>query len=395
MKKRILIVDDERSIRNTLKNILSLEGYEILEAEDGQQAIDIIRKEESLDLILCDIKMPKVDGMEVLNESLSLLRNTPVIMISGHGTIDIAVDAVKKGAFDFISKPPDLNKLLGAVRLALSSENQLPEIKKSTITPKKRDKTKESNDFIHSQSKKMQQLIELAKKAAQTDARILILGPNGAGKELMAKGLHTNSKRKEMPLVTLNCAAIPSELIESELFGHEKGSFTNAIKQHIGKFEQADGGTLFLDEIGDMSLSAQAKVLRAMQEGIISRIGSNKDVKVDVRIIAATNKNLEDEIKAGNFREDLYHRLSVVVLKMPSLNERVEDIENLTFEFLKVFGPEYNKPNIQIEKTALKLLIQKDWTGNIRQLKNAIERLVIFAEGESITKEDVESYVLI
>lgn len=394
MTKTILVVDDERSIRSTLKNILEFEDYKVTEAEDGLQALEILRSETPLDCILCDIKMPKVDGMEVLNESLTLRRHTPVIMISGHGTIDLAVEAVKKGAFDFISKPPDLNKLLGAVRNAMIAPEKT-EVVAVVSKPKKRETSKESNGFISSASKSMLQLLELANKAAATDARILILGPNGAGKELLAKGLHTHSRRNDKPLVTLNCAAIPNELIESELFGHEKGSFTNAIKQHIGKFEQADGGTLFLDEIGDMSLSAQAKVLRAMQEGIISRIGSNKDVRVDVRILAATNKNLEEEIKKGNFREDLYHRLSVVVLKMPSLNERKEDIEPLANEFLSMFGLEYNKEGIKIDKDAMKLLREKEWTGNIRQLKNAVERLVIFADDQSICKKDVESYVML
>lgn len=392
MKNKVLIVDDERSIRNTLKDILGFEGYEILEAEDGQKAIDIVNSNATIDCVLCDIKMPKADGLEVLNHIMSTRPTTPVIMISGHGDIDTAVDAVKKGAFDYISKPPDLNKLLQSVKQAIEVGSQKPLVVEQSIKSAPVVSSNGQKIHVFSQSESMKRVLSMIDRVAFTDVRVLILGPNGAGKEVMAKRLHAQSKRKDAPLVTLNCAAIPSELIESELFGHEKGAFTNAIKQYIGKFEQAHGGTLFLDEIGDMSLNAQAKVLRAMQEGIITRIGSNKDIKVDVRIIAATNKDLEAEIKLGNFREDLYHRLSVVVVKLPSLNERREDIEPLVHHFIDSIALEYQKSKIKIEEKAMERLVSHNWTGNIRELKNVIERLIIFCEDE-ITEADVLQYI--
>lgn len=395
MSKNILIVDDERSIRNTLRDILGFEGYTITEAEDGSKAIEIVKSKLPLDCVLCDIKMPKIDGIEVLEVITEVRPNIPVIMISGHNDIDAAVEAVKKGAFDYISKPPDLNKLLLSVKSALElATTSATTESKVKDTDKKKQITSTSGHAIHifSESESMKKVLNMIDRVAFTDARVLILGPNGVGKEVMAKRIHAQSKRKNAPLITLNCAAIPSELIESELFGHEKGAFTNAIKQHIGKFEQAHTGTLFLDEIGDMSLSAQAKVLRAMQEGIITRIGSNKDIKVDVRIIAATNKDLEKEIKLGNFREDLYHRLSVVVVKIPSLNDRREDIEHLVNHFIESISAEYGKNTLFIDNKAMNKLINHNWTGNIRELKNVIERLIIFCE-DAINEHDVEQYI--
>lgn len=393
MSKNILIVDDERSIRNTLRDILGFEGYAIMEAEDGSKAIEIIKSKQPIECVLCDIKMPKIDGIEVLEVITEIRPNTPVIMISGHNDIDAAVEAVKKGAFDYISKPPDLNKLLQSVKSALEHPST-SSVSGSPISDKKIHITSSHGHAINifSESESMKKALSMIDRVAYTDARVLILGPNGAGKEVMAKRIHAFSKRKDAPLVTLNCAAIPSELIESELFGHEKGAFTNAIKQYIGKFEQAHTGTLFLDEIGDMSLSAQAKVLRAMQEGIITRIGSSKDIKVDVRIIAATNKDLEKEIRLGNFREDLYHRLSVVVVKIPALNDRREDIEHLVNHFIDVICAEYGKNKMIIDKKAMLKLINHNWTGNVRELKNVIERLIIFCE-ETINEQDVEQYI--
>lgn len=394
MSKNILIVDDERSIRNTLRDILGFEGYTITEAEDGSKAIEMIKSKLPIDCVLCDIKMPKKDGIEVLEIITDIRPNTPVIMISGHNDIDAAVEAVKKGAFDYISKPPDLNKLLQSVKSSLERTTSTTADTKVIDSEKKVHITSSSGHAIHifSESENMKKTLSMIDRVAFTDARVLILGPNGAGKEVMAKRIHAQSKRKDAPLITLNCAAIPSELIESELFGHEKGAFTNAIKQHIGKFEQAHTGTLFLDEIGDMSLSAQAKVLRAMQEGIITRIGSNKDINVDVRIIAATNKDLEKEIKQGNFREDLYHRLSVVVVKIPSLNDRREDIPHLVNHFIETISAEYGKEKLSITDNAMKKLIHHNWTGNIRELKNVIERLIIFCE-DHITEQDVDQYI--
>lgn len=393
MSKKILVVDDERSIRNTLKDILGFEGYTILEAEDGGKAIELIKGNDSFDCVICDIKMPKADGMEVLDACLESRPNTPIIMISGHGTISTAVEAVKKGAYDYIPKPPDLNKLLSTVKNAFENPVSSTAIQSATANTKLKVKSSKFEFELIAHSPAMQQLLAMVERVAHTDARVLILGPNGAGKELISRRIHQLSQRSGNPLITLNCAAIPSELIESELFGHEKGSFTNAIKQHIGKFEQADGGTLFLDEIGDMSLQAQAKVLRAMQEGVISRIGSNKDIKVNVRIIAATNKDLKEEIKNGLFREDLYHRLSVVELQVPPLNDRREDIEDLVHQLLDLLCKEYNRPLMEIDAAAIKMLQDKNWTGNVRQLRNVIERLIIFAD-KKITKNDVEMFAL-
>jgi len=380
---KILIIDDEKVIRSTLKEILEYEKYEIFEAQDGQEGFDMIEKQE-FDLVLCDIKMPKMDGMEVLTKSLTLERQPQFIMISAHGSIETAVEATKKGAFDFIPKPPDLNRLLLTVRNALDKKTLVQE---TTVLKKKLSK---KFDMVGA-SKGIHQVKDTIEKVAPTDARVLITGPNGTGKELVAHWIHEKSNRAQAPFIAVNCAAIPSELIESELFGHEKGAFTSAMKQRQGKFEQAHGGTLFLDEVGDMSLSAQAKVLRALQEHKVSRVGGDKDISVDVRILAATNKDLKAEIKNGAFREDLYHRLSVIVIQVPPLKDRIEDIPLLVHKFLTDIAGEYGTTKKDITKSALEKLQNNPWTGNIRELRNVVERLVILGS-KTITEEDVKKY---
>lgn len=380
---KILIIDDEKVIRSTLKEILEYEKYEIFEAQDGQEGFEMIEKQD-FDLVLCDIKMPKMDGMEVLTKSLSLDRQPQFIMISAHGSIETAVEATKKGAFDFIPKPPDLNRLLLTVRNALDKKNLVHETR---VLKKKLSK---KLDMV-GESKVIYQVKDTIEKVAPTDARVLITGPNGTGKELVAHWIHEKSTRANAPFIAVNCAAIPSELIESELFGHEKGAFTSAMKQRQGKFEQAHGGTLFLDEVGDMSLSAQAKVLRALQEHKISRVGGDKDISVDVRVLAATNKDLKAEIKSGEFREDLYHRLSVIVIQVPPLKDRIEDIPLLVDKFLTDIAGEYGTSKKEIDGAALKKLQLNPWTGNIRELRNVVERLVILGS-KTITEEDVKKY---
>ncbi|ALD21213.1 sigma-54-dependent transcriptional regulator [Hymenobacter sp. DG25A] len=380
---RILIIDDEKAIRNTLKEILEYENYQVDQAEDGPTGLDMLIKDK-YDVVLCDIKMPKMDGIEVLERARIVAPDAAFIMVSAHGNVEMAVDATKKGAYDFLQKPPDLNRLLVTVRNALDRTKLVAETK----TLKK--KVAKSSEMVGS-SKALEAVRKAIEKVAPTDARVLITGPNGAGKEMVARQLHELSNRNNGPLVEVNCAAIPSELIESELFGHEKGSFTSAVKQRIGKFEQADGGTLFLDEIGDMSLSAQAKVLRALQENKITRVGGEKEISVNVRVLAATNKDLQHEIAERNFREDLYHRLSVILIKVPSLNERREDIPELVQKFLQDIANDYgNKPK-KIDDAALKYLQGLDWRGNIRELRNVVERLVIMSD-DTITEEDAKAY---
>lgn len=381
---KILVVDDEKSIRDALSDILSEEKYDVITAEDGESGWSKL-EDEKIDLVLCDIKMPKMDGMELLSKVSEEGMDVPFVMISAHGTIDTAVEATKKGAYDFIQKPPDLNRILLTVRNALESS------KLSTETKVLRKKVSKGLEII-GESKGITEVKETIEKVAPTEARVLITGENGTGKELVARWLHEKSSRSKAPLVEVNCAAIPSELIESELFGHEKGSFTSAHKQRIGKFEQAHGGTLFLDEIGDMSLSAQAKVLRALQDKRISRVGGDKSIHVDVRVLAATNKNLKKEIEEGNFREDLYHRLSVMVITVPPLRERKEDIGLLTDHFLDQVAADYGIAKKSIDKDAVAQLEQYDWTGNIRELRNVVERLVIMSQ-DTITKGDVKKYV--
>ncbi len=379
----VLIVDDEKAIRNVLKDILSVEGYKVEEASDGEEGL---KKITNVDVVLCDIKMPKVDGIEFLEKALEINPELPIIMISGHGNIDTAVEAVKKGAFDYISKPPDLNRLLITIRNA-TDRNKLS--KETKVLKRKVKKVEE----MVGQSEGILKIRETIDKVAPTEARVLVTGENGSGKELVARWLHYKSNRAEGPIVEVNCAAIPSELIESELFGHEKGSFTSAIKQRIGKFEQANGGTLFLDEIGDMSLDAQAKVLRALQEGKITRVGGDKEISVDVRVIAATNKDLMKEVDAKAFRLDLYHRLGVILIRVPSLNERRDDIPLLVDKFLTDIADEYGQAKKAIDEKAIDALQQHNWTGNIRELRNVVERLVILS-GKTITADDVSSYVL-
>lgn len=384
MSGHILIIDDERSIRSTLSEILGFEGYTVTEAVDGQDAIKKI-SEGTFDCILCDIKMPKADGIEVLEKAKTLVPDTPFIVISGHGNIDTAVEAVKKGAFDYISKPPDLNRLLITIRNAME--------KKTLVTETRTLKKKISKGYeIIGEAPALVGIMEMIDKVAPTDARVLITGGNGSGKELVARRIHDLSNRNRSSLVELNCAAIPSELIESELFGHEKGSFTSAIKQRIGKFEQADGGTLFLDEIGDMSLSAQAKVLRALQEGKITRVGGDKEISVNVRVLAATNKDLKKEIEEGRFREDLYHRLSVILIHVPSLNERVGDIKMLSEHFLRQICGEYGMVDKVLDDSAIEKLEGHQWTGNIRELRNVIERLIILSD-KTISAKEVDQYI--
>ncbi len=381
----ILIIDDEKAIRKTLTEILSYEGYKIEEAGDGEEGLRKFR-DKSFDVVLCDIKMPKIDGIEFLDKVRELNPDIPVIMISGHGTIETAVEAVKKGAYDYIAKPPDLNRLLITIRNAMDKTTLVAETK---VLKRKVSKVEE----IIGESDPIVRIKETIDKVAPTEARILITGENGVGKELVAKWVHEKSNHASGPLVEVNCAAIPSELIESELFGHEKGSFTSAVKQRIGKFEQAHNGTLFLDEIGDMSLSAQAKVLRALQEGRITRVGGDKDINVDVRVIAATNKDLLKEVEEKNFRLDLYHRLSVIIIHVPSLNDRREDIPLLVDKFLSDVCADYGIAKKSIDKDALKELQDNNWTGNIRELRNVVERLVILS-GKSITAADVNLYVV-
>jgi len=381
----ILIIDDERAIRSVLKDILTNEGYKIEEAVDGEDGLKKFVG-GNFDLVLCDIKMPKIDGLEFLQKASEANVEVPIIMISGHGNIETAVEAVKKGAFDFIPKPPDLNRLLITIRNAMD-KNSL--VKETKVLKRKVSKVQE----IIGESETIQKIKNTIDKVAPTDARVLVTGENGSGKELVARWLHEKSNRNTQPIVEVNCAAIPSELIESELFGHEKGSFTSAIKQRIGKFEQANGGTLFLDEIGDMSLSAQAKVLRALQEGKITRVGGDKEINVDVRVVAATNKNLLEEVEAKNFRLDLYHRLGVILIHVPSLNERKSDIPLLVDKFLIDIAAEYGQQVKQIDKNAVDALQKHNWTGNIRELRNVVERLIILS-GKNITEEDVYAYVL-
>lgn len=380
---KILIIDDERFIRSSLREILEYEKYEVIEAQDGAEGLQKINDEE-IDLVLCDVKMPILDGMDVLDQVRQLDRSPQFIMISAHGTIETAVEATKKGAFDFISKPPDLNRLLLTVRNALDKKQLVTETK---VLKKKLSK---KLDMV-GESPALQAVKDTIEKVAPTDARVLITGQNGTGKELVAHWIHEKSRRLEQPYVAVNCAAIPSELIESELFGHEKGSFTSAHKQRVGKFEQADKGTLFLDEIGDMSLSAQSKVLRALQENLITRVGSDKDIKVDVRVLAATNKDLKKEIEAGRFREDLYHRLSVILIHVPPLKDRKEDIPLLLDKFLEDIAQENGSAKKKISDQALKGLQELPWTGNIRELRNVVERLVILGE-TTISLEDVKKY---
>ncbi|MFL5730872.1 MAG: sigma-54-dependent transcriptional regulator [Cytophagaceae bacterium] len=380
---KILIIDDEKSIRATLRDILEYEKYSVDEAKDGEEGWAMLSKSE-YDIVLCDIKMPKMDGMEVLDKAMEAGKDTQFIMISAHGNIETAVEATKKGAYDFIQKPPDLNRLLLTLRNALDKSSLVTETK---VLRKKIAKTFD----IIGDSKAIQHVHKTIDKVAPTDARVFITGPNGSGKELVARWLHHKSNRVNGPLVEVNCAAIPGELIESELFGHEKGSFTSAIKQRIGKFEQASGGTLFLDEIGDMSLSAQAKVLRALQENKITRVGGEKEIKVDVRILAATNKDIRKEIEENRFREDLYHRLGVILIHVPPLKERKEDIPLLVSKFLVDIAEEYGTAPKKIDQEAVKYLQTLDWPGNIRELKNVVERLIIMSE-KSITAEDAKMY---
>lgn len=381
---KILVIDDERSIRNLMQEILEDEGHSVDVAENGVKGVEMADKEK-YDVIFCDIKMPELSGEEVLDTLRNKGIEAPVIMISGHGDIDTAVNCIKKGAFDFLSKPLDLNRILITIKNATERSNLIQETKVL--------KKKVYGQEMIGESPAIMKVREMIEKVAPTDARVLIQGGNGTGKELVARSLHQKSLRSQMPYIEVNCAAIPSELIESELFGHEKGAFTSAIKQHKGKFEQADGGTLFLDEIGDMSLSAQAKVLRVLQEKKLSRVGSDKDITVDVRVIAATNKNLREEIAKGNFREDLYHRLSVIVITVPALDDRKSDIPLLVDYFINQICAESGKSVRPIEPEAMKLLVERSWTGNIRELRNVVERLLILS-GTTITADDVRAYAL-
>lgn len=379
----ILLIDDEKSIRKTLKEILEYEGYVVDEAGDGAEGLRMIQ-EGDYDIALCDIKMPKMDGMEVLEKAQAANADVPFIMISGHGTLETAVEAVKKGAFDYVAKPPDLNRLLITIRNALDKSNLITETK---VLKRKVTKTRE----IIGDSPAIVKIKETIDRVAPTDARVLVTGENGTGKELVARWIHERSNRANGPLIEVNCAAIPSELIESELFGHEKGAFTSAIKQRIGKFEAANGGTLFLDEIGDMSLSAQAKVLRALQENKITRVGGDKEIPVDVRVVAATNKDLLKEVEQNNFRLDLYHRISVILIHVPSLNERADDIPLLAERFVKEICEDYGIPKKVVTPKAMLELQNINFTGNIRELRNVIERLVILSD-QKITEDDVLAY---
>ena len=385
--RRVLIIEDEASIRAVLKDILKDQKDLKLEIEEAKDGVEGLTKLEAdhFDLVLCDIKMPRMDGLEVLQKAKSKNISATFIMISAHGTTELAVDAVRSGAYDFLQKPPDLNRLLITIRNAL--------LKNTLVDETTQLKKKISQQFeIIGQSDAIKEILIMIAKVAPTDARVLITGPNGSGKELVARQLHEKSNRSSSLFVEVNCAAIPSELIESELFGHEKGAFTSAIKQRVGKFEQADGGTLFLDEIGDMSLSAQAKVLRALQENKITRVGGDKEIAIDTRVIAATNKDLKKEIAEGRFREDLYHRLSVIVIKVPSLKDRREDIPLLLNKFLEEIAANYGSKKKAIDQDAIKALSDAEWTGNIRELKNVVERLVIMSEG-TISPKDVKKYL--
>jgi len=382
---KILIIEDEAAIRRVLTKILSEENdsYKVEEAEDGLQGIEKV-KNEDYDLILCDIKMPKMDGVELLEAVKKIKPEIPMVMISGHGDLETAINTMRLGAFDYISKPPDLNRLLNTVRNALD--------KKQLVVENKILKKKVSKNYeMIGNSEAINQIKTMIDKIAPTDARVLITGPNGTGKELVAHQLHERSERSGAPIIEVNCAAIPSELIESELFGHVKGAFTSAVKDRAGKFEAADGGTIFLDEIGDMSLSAQAKVLRALQENLIQRVGADKDIKVNVRIVAATNKDLKKEIEEGRFREDLYHRLAVILIKVPALNDRREDIPELIEHFASKIASEQGNTQKSFSKTAIKLLQEYDWTGNIRELRNIVERLIILG-GAEISEQDVQLF---
>ena len=380
---KILVIDDERSIRNSMKDILTFEKHEVLVAENGMEGL-IAVKTEKPDLVFCDIKMPNMEGIEVLERIKEFSRDTPVVMISGHGTIDTAIEAIKKGAYDFIEKPLDLNRILITIKNATDKTQLIQE------TQTLKNKVSKKYEMIgHSEA--LEKVKEMIDKVAISDARVLITGPNGCGKELVSRQLHEKSNRRENAFIEVNCAAIPSELIESELFGHEKGSFTSAIKQKKGKFELANGGTIFLDEIGDMSLNAQAKVLRVLQENKISRIGGDGDIQVDVRIIAATNKNLKEEITKGNFREDLYHRLSVIIINVPSLRERKEDIEDLISYFISEICTEMRISPKTMTPEAIELMKSYEWSGNIRELRNVVERLIILC-GPVITAEDLKQY---
>ena len=383
---KVLIVDDDRSIRKTLRNILEYEKYEVEESSDGLDCIVKV-KQQDFDLIILDIKMPKMDGMEALERIQALKPEIPVIMISGHGTIDTAVEAVKNGAFDFIQKPPDLNRLLITLRNAMDKSSLIEDKK----VLQKKISSKKTIDIV-GKSKAIKMVTDTIERVAPTEARVLIMGDNGTGKELVARWIHEKSARKENPIIEVNCAAIPSELIESELFGHEKGSFTGAVKQKIGKFELANSGTLFLDEVGDMSLSAQAKVLRALQESRITRVGGDKEIKVNVRVVAATNKDLRQEIKKGKFREDLFHRLAVIIVNVPPLRERIDDIPLLVNHFAGLICSEYGIATKEFAATAMKELQKLEWTGNIRELRNVVERLIILG-GKSISKNDVMNFV--
>ena len=383
---KILVVDDERPIRSTLKEILEYENFEVHEAEDGPTALNLIKKDK-FDIVLCDIKMPKMDGLEVLDRIQKDGHEFPVVMISGHANVETAVDALKHGAYDFIEKPLDLNRILVTIRNAMEKKDLVQETKvlKQKVTNAK------SSDII-GESAAIMAIKGMISKVAPTNSRVLITGGNGSGKELVARQLHKQSSRSKAPFIEVNCAAIPSELIESELFGHEKGAFTSAHKQRKGKFEQADGGTIFLDEIGDMSASAQAKVLRALQENKITRVGGEKDISVNVRVVAATNKDLRQEIDQGRFREDLYHRLGVILIHVPSLNERRDDVPVLAEHFVALISKEQSLPVISFTDKGMKALQAVNWTGNIRELRNVIERLMILCDGD-VTDKDIETYV--
>ena len=382
---KVLIIDDEKAIRRALREILEFEECNVEEAENGKEGLELIQKNE-YDLIFCDIKMPVIDGLDVLSRTIKLNVETPIIMISGHGNIETAVQAIKDGAFDFIEKPLDLNRILVTLRNA-TDRNKLVEETKSLKTVVKKFK----GSSIVGETEAILKIKEMIGKVAPSDARVLVTGGNGSGKELVARSLHDNSNRRKMPFIEVNCAAIPAELIESELFGHVKGAFTSAVKDKKGKFQLASGGTLFLDEIGDMSASAQAKVLRALQENVIQRVGSEKDIKVDCRVIAATNKDLRKEIENGKFREDLYHRLAVILIHVPSLNDRIDDVPMLANHFIKLICSDQGIPTKSFDDKAIEALKTINWTGNIRELRNIIERLVILC-GPVISKEDVELY---
>ena len=382
---KVLIIDDEKAIRRALREILEFEECNVEEAENGKEGLELIQKNE-YDLIFCDIKMPVIDGLDVLSRTIKLNVETPIIMISGHGNIETAVQAIKDGAFDFIEKPLDLNRILVTLRNA-TDRNKLVEETKSLKTVEKKFK----GSSIVGETDAILKIKEMIEKVAPSDARVLVTGGNGSGKELVARSLHDNSNRRKMPFIEVNCAAIPAELIESELFGHVKGAFTSAVKDKKGKFQLASGGTLFLDEIGDMSASAQAKVLRALQENVIQRVGSEKDIKVDCRVIAATNKDLRKEIENGKFREDLYHRLAVILIHVPSLNDRIDDVPMLANHFIKLICSDQGIPTKSFDDKAIEALKKINWTGNIRELRNIIERLVILC-GPVISKEDVELY---